>query len=449
MYGCQQVLIKPSNELAAIGEFICSEANKLTNCGIYLARQLFLKTGKIVSKFDLLYEYKQNKHYQALYSQAAQQALITVAESFQSFKQLRKAYFEGKIEQRPRLPNYRKKGGLTLVTYPKQHLKLINGQIRIPLGNLVKTWFGIDSFTIPMPSNLDYLKIKELRILPRNGCFYAEFVYKLEAYSPDLDYTLALGIDHGVNNWLSCISNVGTSLIVDGRKVKSLNQWYNKEVARLKTNQPQGFWSKKLAYITEKRNRQIRDAVNKAARIVINHCLENKIGNLVFGWNQRHKDSIELGKRNNQTIVQIPTARLKQRIKQLCELYRIKFHEVEESYTSQASFLDGDTIPKFCEKPEGEPARCGGSPHCSDWRWVSSGKRVKRGLFVTATGKQISADLNASANMLIKASTQLKLKLDLAKVVRGLLTVPPRIFLWKKNCKTQKATVFTSLFVTV
>ncbi|WP_051039244.1 RNA-guided endonuclease TnpB family protein [Nostoc sp. PCC 7524] len=434
MYGCQQVLIKSSNELAATLEFICSEANKLTNCGIYLARQVFLKTGKIISKFDLHKEYKQNKHFQALYSQAAQQVLTTVGESFQSFKQLRKAHFEGKIKQKPRLPNYRKKGGLTLLAYPKQHLKLINGQIRIPLGSLIKTWFGIDSFTIPMPSNLDYLKIKELRILPRNGCFYAEFIYKLEASKPDLDYTLALGIDHGIDNWLTCISNAGTSLIVDGRKVKSLNQWYNKEVARLKTNQPQGFWSKKLAYITEKRNRQVRDAVNKTARIVINHCLENKIGNVVFGWNQRHKDSIELGRRNNQTIVQIPTARLKARIKQLCELYSIKFHEVEESYTSQSSFLDGDTIPKFCEKPEG---------------WVSSGKRVKRGLFVTATGKQISADLNASANMLIKVSTQLNIILDLAKVVRGLLTVPPRIFLWEKNCKTQKATVLTSLFVTV
>jgi transposase len=117
-----------------------------------LARQVFLKTGKIISKFDLHKEYKQNKHFQALYSQAAQQVLTTVGESFQSFKQLRKAHFEGKIEQRPRLPNYRKKGGLTLVAYPKQHLKLINGQIRIPLGNLVKTWFGIDSFTIPLES---------------------------------------------------------------------------------------------------------------------------------------------------------------------------------------------------------------------------------------------------------------------------------------------------------
>ncbi|WP_313935358.1 RNA-guided endonuclease InsQ/TnpB family protein [Anabaena azotica] len=390
---------------------------------IYLARQLFLKTGKIVSKFDLIYEYKQNKHYQALYSQAAQQALITVAESFQSFKQLRKVFFEGKIEQKPRLPNYRKKGGLALVSYPKQALKLVNGQIRVPLGSLVKTWFGIDSFTIPLPSNLDYLEIKELRILPRNGCFYAEFIYKLEPQKPDLDYSLVLGIDHGINNWLSCISNAGTSFIVDGRKVKSLNQWYNKEVARLKTNQPQGFWSKKLAHITEKRNRQIRDAVNKAARIVINHCLEYKIGNIVFGWNEDNKDGINLGAKNNQKIVQIPTARLKQRIKQLCELYSIKFQEIEESYTSQASFLDGDTIPKFCEKPEG---------------WVSSGKRVMRGLFVTATSIKISADLNASANMLIKAKTQLNLVFDLAKVVRGLLTVPPRIFLWEKNCKTRR-----------
>ncbi|MCV3214598.1 IS200/IS605 family accessory protein TnpB-related protein [Plectonema radiosum NIES-515] len=130
-----------------------------------------------------------------------------------------------------------------------------------------------------------------------------------------------------------------------------MNQWYNKRVSALKENQPQGFWSKQLASITEKRNRQMRDAVNKAARIVVNHCLENKIGTIVFGWNQGQKDSINLGSKTNQKFVQIPTARLKNRIAQLCEQYNIKFVETEESYTSKASFLDNDILPKFGEKP--------------------------------------------------------------------------------------------------
>ncbi len=151
-----------------------------------------------------------------------------------------------------------------------------------------------------MPSNLDYKSIREFRILPRNGCFYVEFVYKLEAINSDVNPDFVLGIDPGLNNWLTCISNVGTSFIVDGKHLKSLNQFYNKQVATIKEKKPQGFWSNKLAAITEKRNRQMRDTVNKAARKVISHCLTNKIGTLVFGWNKRHFGSSNMGRVNNQ-----------------------------------------------------------------------------------------------------------------------------------------------------
>jgi putative transposase len=99
-----------------------------------------------------------------------------------------------------------------------------------------------------------------------------------------------------------------------------------------------GFWNNKLAAITEKRKRQIRDGTNKAARIVINHCLKNDIGTIVFGWNKGNKNQIELGKKNNFEFVIVPTARLKDRMAQLYEQYRIQFVETEESYTSKASF---------------------------------------------------------------------------------------------------------------
>ena len=131
-----------------------------------------------------------------------------------------------------------------------------------------------------------------------------------------------------------------------------MNNWYNKKVSVLKENKPQGFWSKRLAKITEKRNRQMRDAVNKSARIVINHCLTHDIGTIVFGWNKGQKQDANMGKKTNQKFVAIPTARLKERIKQLCELYDIQFIEQEESYTSKASFVDGDSIPTHGEKPE-------------------------------------------------------------------------------------------------
>ncbi|MEH1796813.1 transposase [Nostoc sp.] len=183
--------------------------------------------------------------------------------------------------------------------------------LRFPLGSKVKIWFGLDAFYLPMPSNLNFSDIREIRILPRNQCFYAEFVYKMpDVQTPVVNKGNVLGIDPGINNWLTCVSNVGTSFIIDGKHLKSLNQNYNRCISTLKENKPQGFWSKQLAHITEKRNRQVRDGVNKAARKVIEHCLENQIGTLVFGWNKGQRQEINLGTKTNQKFVQIPTARL-------------------------------------------------------------------------------------------------------------------------------------------
>ncbi|WP_293084911.1 transposase [Okeania sp. SIO3B5] len=259
MYCCQQVLVGKNPELIAILTFLCEQSHKLTNMGIYYARQLYFKSQKGIRKYDLEKVYKKSNHYKVLYSQAAQQILRTVAESFRSYYGLVIAYNEGKITDRPKIPNYRKKGGMATVSYPSQALKLKDNQIRVPLGNICKRWFGIDCFLIPMPSNLEFSTLKELRILPRNRCFYWEFIYEKEiVVKPQLNQENVLGIDHGVNNWLTCVSNVGTSLIIDGKHLKSMNRWYNKQISTIKENQPTGFWSNRLAAITEKRNRQIR-----------------------------------------------------------------------------------------------------------------------------------------------------------------------------------------------
>ncbi|WP_373543655.1 IS200/IS605 family accessory protein TnpB-related protein [Chamaesiphon sp.] len=236
-YGCQQILIIPDLKLKAVLEFVCQESNKLANCAIYYCRQLYLKTGQIAHRYDLNKLLKTNPHFKALYSHVGQATLTSVAESFQSFKALRKLSFSGKLDQRPRLPNYR----------------------------------------------------------------------------------------------------------------------------------------------TEKRNRQVRDAVNKAARLIINHCLDNQIKTIVFGWNKGQKDSANMGAKTNQKFVQIPTGRLKDRIAQLAETYGIKFVETEESYTSKASFVDLDVLPTIGAKPDG---------------WQQSGKRVKRGLYRTANNQYINADCN-------------------------------------------------------
>ncbi len=321
MYGCQQNLISPDKDLKAVLELLCSEASKLINCGTYYARQLFFKTGRIPSRGKLhkvLGTDNRNIHYRAFYSDTAQQILNSVAESFQSYLGLLAGIKEGTVTQHPRLPGYRQ-GGLALVTFTGRSVKLKNGMLRFPLGKQVKAWFGIDAFYLTMPSNLEYASIREYRILPRNGCFYLELVYQKEAVKSDVNVDSVLMIDHGMDNWITCISNIRTSFIVDGRHLKSINQGYNKRVATLMSGKNNEFWSKRLERLTESRNRTMRDAVNKAARKVINHCVSSKIGTVIFGWNKNQKDSINLGTKTNQKFVQIPTGRLKARIAQLCE----------------------------------------------------------------------------------------------------------------------------------
>lgn len=416
--------------LKAILEFICAESHKLTNCAIYYARQLYFKTDKIIGKFDLEKEYKNNKHYQVLSSQAAQQILKSVPESFKSFKELNQKYRKGELTDKPHLLKYIKKEGLFLVTYPKQALKWVDNQIRIPLGKTVKQWFGLDSFYLPMPSNLRFQEIKELRILPRNHCFYVEFVYESKPVEIEVNPDNVLGLDPGLKNWLTGVSSLGTSFVIDGRHLKSVNRWYNKQVATLKEGKPQGFWSTQLAKITEKRNRQIRDAVNKAARLVINYCIEHQIGVVVFGWNKEQKQECNLVQNNHQSFVSIPTAKLKERIRQVCEHCGIKFIETEESYTLKASFLDNDSLPKFGKKTEG---------------WQPSGKRTKRGLYRAAQNQYINADANGAANIIRKVSTTLNF--NLSRVSRGVLTRPQKFKFWSAEKTRNPLRILRHLWV--
>ncbi len=413
-YGCQQVMLHPDKDTRSILEYLLSESNKVYNCSVYYARQLYFKTGRFVKRPQICGEMARtkNRHFKAMYVSSAQQTCNAVAEAFKSYQKLLKLWLRGELAEKPSVSKYRKKGLFT-VSYPKRWLKLTDRGIRIPLGTQVKAWFGIDSIMLAMPSNLDWRQIKEVRILPRNRCFYAEFVYPAEPVNLQLSRLKVLGIDHGIDNWLTCVSNAGASFIVDGKHLKSLNQWYNKRVATLKDSQPQGFWSNQLATITEKRNRQMRDAVNKAARLVLNHCLENGIGRIVFGWNEGQKNGANMGRKTNQKFVQVPTARLKTRLAQLCELYGIELVVTEEANTSAASFVDGDSLPKHGEKPEG---------------WKSSGRRVKRGLFRTAGNWYINADCNGAANIIRKVAATFGL--DLEGVSRGALTSPLRVRLW-------------------
>ncbi|HLO51010.1 MAG TPA: transposase, partial [Kamptonema sp.] len=165
---------------------------------------------------------------------------------------------------------------------------------------------------------------KELRLIPRNGEVWVEFVHESlteQAPSCSLGVTGVLGIDRGINNWLTCVSSNGKSFIIYGQKLKSWNQWFNKEKARVQSEHaryklPKSFSSKRLQQLSENRARRMRDAVNKAVRVIIKHCENHQINVIVFGWNKGQKQEVNMGGVTNQNFVQIPTAKVKDRLQQ-------------------------------------------------------------------------------------------------------------------------------------
>lgn len=424
IYNAQVNRLPDKKELSAVLEYLCSESNKLYNCTTYLARQIYFKTGKYANKFWLASQMKTNSHMKALYTSAAQQTCFSVGEAFKGYRELLTLYYKGELPNKPKLPKYRKKG-LFQISYPKRWLKFTDQGIRVPLGKSCKVWFGLSETFVPFPSNLDWEKVKELSIVPRAGYFDAVWVIKSEAQQVQkLNQNNVLSIDHGLDNWLTCVSNVNTSFIVDGKHLKSVNQWYNKRVATIKEKKTQDFWCSLLDKITSKRNRQMRDAVNKVAKLVIHHCLDQNIGTIVFGWNKEQKQNSNMGKKNNQKFVQIPTAKLKNRIEQLCNVHGVRYIETEESYTSKASGLDLDTIPVFGEKPEG---------------WKASGRRVKRGLYRSAKGIEFNADVNGAIGIARKVAKQYEFQFDPRGFARGVLTMPRRLRFWSKSSNLSSA----------
>ncbi|MEO0970564.1 MAG: transposase [Cyanobacteria bacterium J06639_18] len=432
----------------------CRNTNSLINCAIYYVKQKHyaalaemdnaeswywrgdeLRSGwktyqcKDISYARLCADLKGSPHYKALAAQAAQQALKSVSESITSYNGLVKAYYRGEVD-RPKLLRYRKKNGLAAVTFPKQLLRLIDGRVYPPISKEIKSHL-IDQISLHLPEFIDFDWVKEVTIRPNLGEFWIDWVIEDGKEpitdNPNLDYSQAWSYDHGGSNWLTGISTQGKSLIINGRKLRSMNQGYCRLVARYKQGKSDFYWDANLDRVQRKRNNQMRDAINKAARFIVSRCLDDGIGNLVIGWNDGQKQRSKMSKRSNQSFVLIPTGRLIERLKQLCPEYGIVLTTTEESYTSKASFLDNDSLPRYGEKPK---------------NWKPSGTRIKRGLYKTSKGFLINADCNGAANIARKVAAQLGL--NLTKVVRGALTLPKRYDLvkllnksYRKRCVAQ------------
>lgn len=382
-----------SKEEYGILRELCHTAKNLANEAIYNVRQYYFTEGEYL-KYEKNYALLKNSlNYKMLNSNMAQQILKEVDGSFKSFFGLLKLAKKGKYSFKDcKLPHYLPKDGFIALVIG--FVRLNGNKLILPYSNTFKKLHK--PVEIKIPPILADKKIKEIRIIPKSNArfFEIQYTYETECTQRNLNQNNALALDLGINNLVTAVSSKGRSFIIDGRRLKSINQWFNKENARLQGikgrqgNQTKVTNRQKL--LADRRNRQVNDYMSKTAKMIINYCIRNDIGILSVGYNETFQRNSDMGKQNNQNFVNIPYGKLRSKLEYLCELNNIVFVKQEESYTSKASFWDKDIIPVYnADNPQ---------------KYHFSGKRIKRGLYKTANGKLLNADVNGALNILRKSS---------------------------------------------
>ena len=329
---------------------LCHIAKNLANQAIYNVRQYYFTEGKYLNYEKNYALLKNSDNYKVLNSNMAQQILKEVDGSFKYFFGLLKLAKKSKYAFKDcKLPHYLPKDGYTTLIIGFVRLK--GNKLILPFSNMYKKSHSPIEITIP-PVLLDK-KVKEIRIIPKANArfFEIQYIYKAECIQRNLNKNNALALDLGINNLVTAVSSIGKSFIIDGRKLKSINQWFNKENASLQSIKDKQHFGKKTTNrqktIARDRNNKINDYMSKAARIIINYCITNDIGTLVVGYNETFQRNSNIGKANNQNFVNIPYGKLREKLEYLCELNAITYIKQEESYTSKASFWDKDEIPVY------------------------------------------------------------------------------------------------------
>lgn len=398
---------------------ICRLSKNVYNESVYNIRQHYFSEGTYLRYESNYYQMKTSENYILLGANVAQQSMKSADQSFKSFFALRKKSKQGTYESwKVRLPGYLPKDGFHPVVFTQLMSEAsAKGEFTIPISfELRKKYVGLSrKFRLNVPTYIQGKKIHQIQIIPKyhGRYFEARFLFDdVEVGPKELDPTKALAIDLGVNNFATCATSEGKSFIIDGRKIKSINQWYNKENARLSSIKDlQGIngCTKRQYLLARKRNRRIDDLIYKSAKYIISYCINNHIGNIVVGYNDGFQDKVDIGKVNNQKFAMLPYGQFKSRLEYFCSKYEIKFITQEESYTSKASFWDRDEIPKW------NPL----NPKQGHF----SGSRVHRGLYKTKFGNLLNADVNGALNILRKSNV---VSLD-GLYSSGTVLVPTRI----------------------
>ena len=380
-YRRQSVVVKKGSLLYQEIDNLCFKSKNLFNATLYDERQTYFNTGqfKFYNKINKEFVKNNQPDYRALPAKVSKMTQMKVDQAIKSFLTLKKS---SNTNVQHRFPKYLKKDGRFVVEYEK-------GALSFKKEGFIK----LSKTNIYIQTKLQKTVIQQVRLVPKTGYYLIEVLYR----KPKIKYkqkkltsqTKFASIDLGLNNLATVTSNVFEPLIINGRPIKSINQYYNKNLKKkqklLPVNQ---YTSKKIKQLTYKKEMKLNDYLHKSANFLVNYLVSQTIDVLVIGTNKGWKQNINIGKRNNQNFVNIPFYKFKQILTYLCEENGIEVHEQEESYTSKASFLDQDFIPIFNES--------------ENKKYTFSGRRIFRGLYETKNKKTINADVNGSLNILKK-----------------------------------------------
>ncbi|KHO63192.1 transposase [Thermoanaerobacter sp. YS13] len=367
----EQIQINENHELYFYCDKTCFAAKNLYNYANYIIRQEFINNRKWIRYRKLNKMLKEHETYRNLPAQTAQQTLRLLDRNWKAFFRAIKEWSKDKekFNGRPHLPKYKKKNGRSIAVFTNQQCKIKDGYLTFPKTDLrLKT---------RITENL-----REVRIIPKGSVYVIEIVYEKEITGAERPPKKIAGIDLGLNNFVTLVNNIGIKpIVINGKVIKSINQYYNKKKAELMSYVGDKGTSNKIEKLTLKRNNKIKDLMHKVSRFIVNFCKQYDIDTLIVGYNPKWKQEIELGKINNQNFVSIPYYQFINMLKYKCEEEGINLILVEESYTSGCSFLDGEEIIK---------------------ETYNITRRIKRGLFRSNKGILINADVNSAYNIIRK-----------------------------------------------
>ena len=370
--------IRPNHKLYSICDELCFKSKNLYNAALFEFRQSYFDKELDTltwQNINRIFNQSNQFDYRELPSKVSNTVLKKLGNNISSFWSLiKKSDYNKKV----RLPKYlHKTDGRFIVEFNKQTFS----NKRDENNNLIICKSSLD---LRIPTRVE--TPQQVRIIPKVGCYEIEVIYEIKENKPKQNQRVA-SIDLGLNNLATVVTNDGNNpILISGKKIKSINQYYNKMTSKQESLLPNNiFTSKSLERLWLKRNSKISYEIHKVTKFLANYFDERDVSKVIIGYNSGWKNGINLGKRTNQNFVNIPYTKFINQLTYKCQILGITVITREESYTSKASFLDYDEIPNY--KDETKPK--------------FSGRRIKRGLYKSTTRK-INADVNGAYNIMAK-----------------------------------------------